>query len=75
MTTCGTRMSPASGIHPSCRFNPHSNAPSATNPSCRSGGGLDWEMLALCIFLVFSFAALVFAICLIWAKCESPSGF
>jgi len=71
MATWGTRVNSASGIHSGCRFNHHSNPLSATNPGCRSGGGLDLGVLPLWIVIVFSFAASVFVICLIRAKCES----
>jgi hypothetical protein len=68
-------MSTASSIHVSCRFRHDSNALSATNSHCRSGDRLNWEMLAIWIFVVFSFAALVFAGYVIWVKCASPSPF
>ncbi len=55
-------MRPASSIHPSYRFGHNSNALSATNSHCRSGDPLNWEMLAIWVFVVFSFAALVFAV-------------
>lgn len=75
MKTYGTRMSPASGLHASNRFehDSNSNALSASTPNCRSGDRLNWEMLALWVFVAFSFAALVFAGYVIWAKCASPS--
>src|SRR5271157_1320053 len=69
MTTCGTRMSSASSIHASCRFGHDSNALFATNSNCRNGDRLKWEMLAIWVFVVFNFAALVFAGYVIWAKC------
>jgi hypothetical protein len=72
MTTCGTGMSPASGIHASCRFEYDSKALSVTTPSCKSGDGVNWEVLAIWAFVVFSFAALAFAGYLIWVKCDSP---
>ena len=73
--TCGTRMISASGIHAGCRFNQYSNALSAANLSCRSGGRLDWEMLAICAFVVLGFTAHVIAGYVIWAKCGCPSLF
>ena len=72
---CGTRMSPASGIQASCRFEHDLKALSATPPNCKSGGRLNWEMLALWIFAVFSFAALIFAGYVIWAKCDGTPPF
>jgi hypothetical protein len=41
----------------------------------RTGDRLDWTMLAIWVFVVFSFAALVFAGYLIRAKCEGHSPF
>jgi len=35
----------------------------------------DWQMIALWAFVVFSFAALAFALLVIWAKCEGQSPF
>ncbi|MGH7972223.1 MAG: hypothetical protein ACREIC_26215 [Limisphaerales bacterium] len=68
-------MTPASGIHDGCRLRQPSNALCATSSKARAGGGLNWEMLAIGIFVVFSFAALVFAGYIIWVKCASPSPF
>jgi hypothetical protein len=67
--------SPASSIHPGCRFGHNSNAISATTPNCRSGDSLNWEMLAIWVFVAFSFAALAFAGYVIWVKFDSPSPF
>jgi len=69
---CGTRMISASGIHACCRFNQYSNALSVANLSCRSSGRLDWEMLAIYVFVVLSFAAFAIAGYVIWAKCGCP---
>jgi hypothetical protein len=68
-------MSPAPSIHVSSRHEHDSNALSASTPNCRSGDGLNWEMLAVWVFVAFSFAAFVFAGYVIWAKCASPSPF
>ena len=73
--TCGTRMISASGIHDGCRFNQYSNDLSAATASCRSGGRLYLEMLAIWVFVMFSFAALAIAGYVIWAKCGSPAPF
>ncbi len=75
MTTRGTLIGRISGIRASGRLEHDSKPLAATSPNCRSGGGLNWEMLALWIFIVFSFAALVFAGYVIWAKCNGPSPF
>ncbi len=72
MTKCGMRMSRDSHIQASCRFEPDLKALSATTRDCRDGGLLNWEMLGLWVFVLFSFAALVFAGYLVWAKCASP---
>ena len=45
-----------------------SNTGSATGSGPRSSDRLNWEMLAICAFVVFSFAALVFAGYLLWVK-------
>lgn len=68
-------MTPASGIHAGCRLRHHSNALCATSSNSRTGGGLNWEMLAIWIFVMLSFAAFVFAGYVIWVKCASPSPF
>lgn len=73
--TCRTRMLAASGIHAGCRSNQYLNALSAANPSCRGGGRLDWEMVAIYVFVVLSFAAFVIAGYLIWTKCGCPPSF
>ena len=52
-----------------------SDAGSVTSPGSTSSDRLNWEMLAIWVFVVFSFAALVFAGYVIWAKCASPSPF
>ena len=52
-----------------------SDAVSATSSGSTSSDRLNWEMLAIWMFVVFSFAALVFAGYVIWAKCASPSPF
>jgi len=52
-----------------------SDAGSATNSGSTSSDLLNWEMFAIWVFVVFSFAALVFAGYVIWAKCASPSPF
>ena len=66
------RLSPASGIHASSRFEHDANALSTSTRNCRSGDCLNWDMLALWVFVVFSFAALVFAGYVIWVKCDNP---
>ncbi len=52
-----------------------SDASSDTNSGSTSSDQLNWEMLAIWVFVVFNFAALVFAGYVIWAKCASPSPF
>lgn len=52
-----------------------SNADRAMSSGSKDSDRLRWEMLALWIFVVFSFAALVFAVYAIWAKCDGPSPF
>jgi hypothetical protein len=47
------------------------SASSSGSPS----NDLNWEMVAIWMFLVFSFAAFVFTGYVIWAKCDSPSPF
>ena len=47
----------------------------ATSSGSPSRDLLNWEMLAIWAFVAFSFAALVFAGYVIWAKCASPSPF
>lgn len=49
-----------------------SDAGSGTSSGSTSSDRLNWEMLAMWIFVGFSFAALVFAGYVIWAKCASP---
>lgn len=73
MTTRGTRTGPAPGIHTGCRFDHGSNEFPAINPNCRTGGRLDWEMLAIWVLVVFSFAALALVVYLIGAKCDGSS--
>ena len=73
--TCGTRMISASGTHAGCSFNQYSNSLSAATLSCRSGGRLDWELLAIYAFVVLSFATPVIAAYAIWAKCDCPPPF
>ena len=75
MKTRRRRTSPASGIHADCRFNQYSSAFSAPTPKCSRGGRLDWGLLAVWVFVVFCFAALVFAGHLIRVKCGSPRTF
>lgn len=65
-------MSAASELHASCRFEPGSKGVSDPALNCERGDGLYWEMLGIWAFVVFSFAALVFAGYLIWVKCDSP---
>ena len=36
---------------------------------------LNWEILAIWSFVVFSFAALLFCVCVIYAKCQANSPF
>ena len=50
-----------------------SNANCAIRSGLEGSDRLHWEMLALWIFVVFSFAALVLAGYLVWAKCADPS--
>ena len=38
-------------------------------------GSPDWELIAVLSFVVLSFAALVFAVYLIWAKCGPSEAF
>ncbi len=64
-----------SGICASCRPEHNTKQFSATAPKGRSGGHLNWERLAFWLFVVFSFAALAFAIYLISAKCDGRKGF
>lgn len=52
-----------------------SDAGSAASSGSASSDRLNWETLAIWVFVVFSFAALVFAGYVIWAKCASPSSF
>ncbi len=73
--THGRRMSPASSIHPDCRFGHTQAAVSVIHSNRGKGGRVDWDMLALWVCAVLSFAAFFFALYLIWAKCESPSRF
>ncbi len=68
-------MSSTSSIHPSFVRRHNSNALKAASSRCRSGDQSVLEMLAIWGFVVFSFAALVFACYVIWVKCASPSGF
>jgi hypothetical protein len=49
------------------------DAGSTTSSSSPSSDRLDWEMLAIWVMVVFSFAALAFTGYVIWAKCASPS--
>jgi hypothetical protein len=46
----------------------NSNQPPAT-PAANPSRPLDWTMLALWLSIVFCFAALAFALYVIWAKC------
>ena len=53
----------------------NSNQPPATSedgtpPGAKTSNPLDWSMLALGLFIVFCFAALVLALYVIWAKCR-----
>jgi len=61
------------------RFRYHSwlisDAASATSSGFRSSDRLNWEMLAIWVFVVLSFATLAFAGYVIWAKCASPLPF
>ena len=75
MTTRATLTGRVSGIRASCRLEHDSKPLAATAPNCRSGGRVNWEILALWIFVMFSFAALAFAVYLIWAKCDGPPAF
>ena len=59
------------GVRHSCQF-PLRARLSASTRNCRSGDCLNWDMLALWVFVVFSFAALVFAGYVIWVKCDNP---
>jgi hypothetical protein len=52
-----------------------SDAGSATGSGSRGSDRLNWEMLAIWAFVVFFFAALVFAVYVIWAKCDGPGPF
>jgi hypothetical protein len=38
----------------------------------RSSSRLNWGVLALWLFVALCYAALLFAGCLIWAKCQNP---
>jgi hypothetical protein len=66
-------MSPASSIHPNCRVRHKSNELYATASSRRTVDPLNWELLAVWVCVALSFAALVFAVYVIWAKCNGPS--
>ena len=66
-------MNTASSIHPSWRLRHNTNVLYAATAHSRSGDRLNWKMLAIWVFVVFCFAALVFATYVIWAKCASPS--
>lgn len=65
------------GTHVRLRHNSWviSDAGSATGSGSRISDRLNWEMLAIWAFLVFSFAALAFAVYVIWAKCDGPGPF
>ena len=47
----------------------NSNQPPAT-PAANPSSPLDWTLLAVWLFTVFCFAALAFALYVIWAKCR-----
>ncbi len=73
----------AGSSSPGHRTNVHFRSDSwlISNANCPIRSGLEgsdrlhWETLALWIFVVFSFAALIFAGYVIWAKCDGPSPF
>lgn len=65
-------MNSASSMPASCRFGHDPNALSATASNCRNDDCLNWELLTIWAFVVFSFAALIFAGYVIWAKCANP---
>ena len=52
-----------------------SNAGSATNSGYTTSDYLNWEMVAMWLFVMFSFAALAFTGYFIFTKCDSPSAF
>ena len=52
-----------------------SNADRAMSSGSKGSDRLRWEMLALWMFVMFSFAALIFAVYAIWAKCDGPPTF
>jgi len=68
-------MSPPSSIYPNCRLSRNSNALSASSSSRRPGDPVNWELLAVWVCVVLCFAALAFAVYVIWLKCASPSPF
>ena len=45
----------------------------APSPPTNQANRLAWEMSAFWIFALFSFAALIFAVYVIWTKCEGNS--
>jgi ferric-dicitrate binding protein FerR (iron transport regulator) len=49
--------------------------PPAAGPVTEEARSSDWQSIALWVFVVVSFAALVFAGYVLWAKCKGPSSF
>ena len=54
---------------------PATEQPPATEPVAGESRDSDWQMVALWIFVAVSFAALLFAGYVIWAKCNGSSPF
>ena len=52
-----------------------SNAGSTTNSDSKGSDQMEWETFAIWVFVAFSFAALVFAGYIIWAKCNGRLSF
>ena len=67
--------SPYSSCRPGHNEPSFSNAGSATNSDFKGSEHLDWETLALWVFVAFSFAALGLVGYFIWAKCDGGSPF
>lgn len=68
-------MCSTSSPHPDCPLRHNSNPLSASSSSPGTAAPFNWELLAVGVFVVFSFAALALAVYLIWVKCASPSPF
>ena len=77
-TSCGWsttgRLAQFSGVNGDPGQPPAKQAYEASRPASRATHP-DWAVIAVLSFMAFNLAALVVAMCIIWAKCRSPSLF